>query len=156
MHCNINHIKNYCPMNTTDQLFNNTILFQDTENIEGTVKNVYLRQFFYGSLGMDDPRGYNLWSKIFNRFSKVDSSMVRILPNDPEKLVCNDPEKLVWFLELSITDNRDQIISENYDKALSFYKETLNEIQDYLDLSNAFQYIGLGNTKLYITFIAEI
>ena len=26
-------------MNTTDQLFNNTILFQDTENIEGTVKN---------------------------------------------------------------------------------------------------------------------
>ena len=53
-------------MNTTDQLFNNTILFQDTENIEGTVKNVYL------------------------------------------------------------------------------------------DLSNAFQYIGLGNTKLYITFIAEI
>ena len=25
-------------MNTTDQLFNNTILFQDTENIEGTVK----------------------------------------------------------------------------------------------------------------------
>ena len=68
----------------------------------------------------------------------------------------NDPEKLVWFLELSITDNRDQIISENYDKALSFYKETLNEIQDYLDLSNAFQYIGLGNTKLYITFIAEI
>jgi hypothetical protein len=74
--------------------------------------------------------------------------MVRILPNDPEKLV--------WFLELSITDNRDQIISENYDKALSFYKETLNEIQDYLDLSNAFQYIGLGNTKLYITFIAEI
>lgn len=143
-------------MNTTDQLFNNTILFQDTENIEGTVKNVYLRQFFYGSLGMDDPRGYNLWSKIFNRFSKVDSSMVRILPNDPEKLVCNDLEKLVWFLELSITDNRDQIISENYDKALSFYKETLNEIQDYLDLSNAFQYIGLGNTKLYITFIAEI
>ena len=97
---------------------------------------------------MDDTRGYNLWSKIFNRFSKVDSSMVRILPNDPEKLV--------WFLELSITDNRDQIISENYDKALSFYKETLNEIQDYLDLSNAFQYIGLGNTKLYITFIAEI
>lgn len=143
-------------MNTTDQLFNNTILFQDTENIEGTVKDVYLRQFFYGSLGMDDPRGYNLWSKIFNRFSKVDSSMVRILPNDPEKLVCNDLEKLVWFLELSITDNRDQIISENYDKALSFYKETLNEIQDYLDLSNAFQYIGLGNTKLYITFIAEI
>lgn len=135
-------------MNTTDQLFNNTILFQDTENIEGTVKNVYLRQFFYESLGMDDPRGYNLWSKIFNRFSKVDSSMVRIFPNDPEKLV--------WFLELSITDNRDQIISENYDKALSFYKETLNEIQDYLDLSNAFQYIGLGNTKLYITFIAEI
>lgn len=141
-------------MNTTDQLFNNTILFQDTENIEGTVKNVYLRQFFYGSLGMDDPRGYNLWSRIFNRFSKVDSSMVRILPNDPEKF--NDPEKLVWFLELSITDNRDQIISENYDKALSFYKETLNEIQDYLDLSNAFQYIGLGNTKLYITSIAEI
>lgn len=135
-------------MNTTDQLFNNTILFQDTENIEGTVKDVYLRQFFYGSLGMDDPRDYNLWSKIFNRFSKVDSSMVRILPNNPEKLV--------WFLELSITDNRDQIISENYDKALSFYKETLNEIQDYLDLSNAFQYIGLGNTKLYITFIAEI
>lgn len=135
-------------MNTTDQLFNNTILFQDTENIEGTVKNVYLRQFFYGSLGMDDPRGYNLWSKIFNRFSKVDSSMVRILPNDPEKLV--------WFLELSITDNRDQITSENYDKALSFYQETLNEIQDYLDLSNAFQYIRLGNTKLYITFIAEI
>ena len=82
---------------------------------------------------------------IFFFFSKVDSSMVRILPN-----------KLVWFLELSITDNRDQIISENYDKALSFYKETLNEIQDYLDLSNAFQYIGLGNTKLYITFIAEI
>lgn len=135
-------------MNTTDQLFNNTILFQDTENIEGTVKNVYLRQFFYESLGMDDPRSYNLWSKIFNRFSRVDSSMVRILSNDPEKLV--------WFLELSITDNRDQIISENYDKALSFYKETLNEISDYLDLSNAFQYIGLGNTKLYITFIAEI
>lgn len=135
-------------MNTTDQLFNNTILFQDTENIEGTVKDVYLRQFFYESLGMDDPRGHNLWSKIFNRFSRVDSSMVRILPNDPEKLV--------WFLELSITDNRDQIISENYDKALSFYKETLNEIQDYLDLSNAFQYIGLGNKKLYITFIAEI
>lgn len=135
-------------MNTTDQLFNNTILFQDTENIEGTVKDVYLRQFFYESLGMEDPRGYNLWSlwsKIFNRFPKVDSSMVRILPN-----------KFVWFLELSITDNRDQIISENYDKALSFYKETLNEIQDYLDLSNAFQYIGLGNTKLYITFIAEI
>lgn len=132
-------------MNTTDQLFNNTILFQDTENIEGKVKNVYLRQFFYGSLEMDNPRIYNLWSKIFNRFSKVDSSMIRILPN-----------KLVWFLELSITDNRDQIISENYDKALSFYKETLNEIQDYLDLSNAFQYIGLGNTKLYITFIAEI
>lgn len=71
-------------MNTTDQLFNNTILFQDTENIEGTVKNVYLRQFFYESLGMDDPRSYNLWSRIFNRFSKVDSSMVRILPNDRE------------------------------------------------------------------------
>lgn len=132
-------------MNTTDQLFNNTILFQDTENIEGTVKNVYLRQFFYESLGMDDPRGYNLWSKIFNRFSKVDSSVI-----------INKSEKLVWFLELSITDNKDQITSENYDKALSLYKETLNEIQDYLDLSNAFQYIGLGNTKLYITFIAEI
>ena len=132
-------------MNTTDQLFNNTILFQDTENIEGTVKNVYLRQFFYGSLEMDNPRIYNLWSKIFNRFSKVDSSVI-----------INKSEKLVWFLELSITDNKDQITSENYDKALSLYKETLNEIQDYLDLSNAFQYIGLGNTKLYITFIAEI
>lgn len=130
-------------MNTTDQLFNNTILIKD--NIEEIEKLDYLKQFFYGSLEMDNPRIYNLWSKIFNRFSKVDSSVI-----------INKSEKLVWFLELSITDNRDQITSENYDKALSLYKETLNEIQDYLDLYNAFQYIGLGNTKLYITFIAEI